>query len=114
RAARRHDAHSARDLLQRARTREAQARSSQGQEAARQARDLGQARLAAPEGAAHAGEGLMRAADEGGSAPSERERLLAIEGAAVRAWPAGETREVDGWLWRYSGGGSQRANSVSA
>jgi ribosomal protein S18 acetylase RimI-like enzyme len=47
-------------------------------------------------------------------APSERERLLAIEGAAVRAWPAGETRDVDGWLWRYSGGGSQRANSVSA
>jgi ribosomal protein S18 acetylase RimI-like enzyme len=45
---------------------------------------------------------------------SERERLLAIEGAAVRAWPAGETRDVDGWLWRYSGGGSQRANSVSA
>jgi GNAT superfamily N-acetyltransferase len=45
---------------------------------------------------------------------SERERLLAIELAAVRAWPAGETREVDGWLWRYSGGGSQRANSVSA
>jgi len=47
-------------------------------------------------------------------ASSERERLLAIEGAAVRAWPAGETRDVDGWLWRYSGGGSQRANSVSA
>ncbi len=47
-------------------------------------------------------------------APSERERLLAIEGAAVRAWPAGATRDVDGWLWRYSGGGSQRANSVSA
>ncbi len=46
--------------------------------------------------------------------PTERERLLAIEGAAVRAWPAGETRDVDGWLWRYSGGGSQRANSVSA
>ncbi len=45
---------------------------------------------------------------------SERERLLAIEGAAVRAWPAGETCDVDGWLWRYSGGGSQRANSVSA
>lgn len=45
---------------------------------------------------------------------SERERLLATERAAVRAWPAGETRDVDGWLWRYSGGGSQRANSVSA
>ena len=60
----------------------------------------------------------MRAEDEGGAEPSgalsERERLLAIEHAAVRAWPAGETRHVDGWLWRYSGGGSQRANSVSA
>lgn len=59
----------------------------------------------------------MPAADEGGAVPSaalsERERLLAIEHAAVRAWPAGETRDVDGWLWRYSGGGSQRANSVS-
>lgn len=60
----------------------------------------------------------MRAAEEGSAEPSavlsERERLLAIERAAVRAWPAGETRDVDGWLWRYSGGGSQRANSVSA
>lgn len=45
---------------------------------------------------------------------SDRERLIGIEHAAVRAWPAGETRDVEGWLWRYSGGGSQRANSVSA
>jgi GNAT superfamily N-acetyltransferase len=45
---------------------------------------------------------------------SDRERLIGIERAAVRAWPASETRDVDGWLWRYSGGGSQRANSVSA
>ena len=45
---------------------------------------------------------------------SERERLIGIEHAAVRAWPAGEVRDVEGWLWRYSGGGSQRANSVSA
>jgi GNAT superfamily N-acetyltransferase len=43
-----------------------------------------------------------------------RDGLIGIERAAVRAWPAGETRHVDGWLWRYSGGGSQRANSVSA
>lgn len=43
-----------------------------------------------------------------------RDGLIGIERAAVRAWPAVETREVDGWLWRYSGGGSQRANSVSA
>ena len=58
----------------------------------------------------------MRQAEQSEAAPvlSERDRLLAIEGAAVRAWPAGETCDVDGWLWRYSGGGSQRANSVSA
>ncbi len=45
---------------------------------------------------------------------SDRAGLIGIEHAAVRAWPAGETCDVDGWLWRYSGGGSQRANSVSA
>jgi GNAT superfamily N-acetyltransferase len=39
--------------------------------------------------------------------------LPAIEQAAVRAWPALETANIDGWLWRYTGGGSQRANSVS-
>jgi N-acetylglutamate synthase len=39
--------------------------------------------------------------------------LLAIERAAVRAWPAGETADIQGWHWRYSGGASQRANSVS-
>ena len=42
-----------------------------------------------------------------------RDTLSAIERAAVRAWPALETGSIDGWLWRYSGGGSQRANSVS-
>jgi GNAT superfamily N-acetyltransferase len=42
-----------------------------------------------------------------------REQLVAIERAAVTAWPALETADIDGWLWRYSGGGSQRANSVS-
>ena len=39
--------------------------------------------------------------------------VLAIEDAAVFAWPATETRGIDGWLWRCSGGHSQRANSVS-
>jgi len=39
--------------------------------------------------------------------------VRAIERLHVRAWPALETAEVHGWLWRYSGGGSQRANSVS-
>jgi N-acetylglutamate synthase len=41
------------------------------------------------------------------------ETLLRLERLHVRAWPAGETRRVNGWLWRVSGGGSQRANSVS-
>jgi GNAT superfamily N-acetyltransferase len=42
-----------------------------------------------------------------------RDRLMRIERAGVNAWPAQETADVDGWLWRYTGGGSQRANSVS-
>jgi N-acetylglutamate synthase len=46
-------------------------------------------------------------------APLSHEELLAIERAAVAAWPALETANINGWLWRYSGGGSQRANSVS-
>ena len=39
--------------------------------------------------------------------------LRHIERLHVRAWPAFETAIIHGWLWRYSGGGSQRANSVS-
>lgn len=39
--------------------------------------------------------------------------VVAIECAAVHAWPAAEVRNIGGWLWRYSGGSSQRANSVS-
>jgi GNAT superfamily N-acetyltransferase len=39
--------------------------------------------------------------------------LRRMERAHVKAWPALETARVDGWLWRSSGGGSQRANSVS-
>lgn len=37
-----------------------------------------------------------------------------MERAHVRAWPALRMERIDGWLWRSSGGGSQRANSVSA
>ncbi|HVY15894.1 MAG TPA: GNAT family N-acetyltransferase [Rhodopila sp.] len=36
-----------------------------------------------------------------------------MERAHVRAWPALRTAVIEGWLWRASGGGSQRANSVS-
>jgi N-acetylglutamate synthase len=39
--------------------------------------------------------------------------LRRIERLHVSAWPAFETANIHGWLWRYSGGGSQRANSVS-
>jgi N-acetylglutamate synthase len=39
--------------------------------------------------------------------------LRRIESLHVRAWPALETATIHGWLWRYSGGGSKRANSVS-
>ncbi len=38
---------------------------------------------------------------------------MRMERAHVLAWPALRTATVDGWLWRSSGGGSQRANSVS-
>jgi GNAT superfamily N-acetyltransferase len=41
------------------------------------------------------------------------EMLRRLERLHVRAWPAAETERIDGWLWRWSGGGSQRANSVS-
>lgn len=45
--------------------------------------------------------------------PASAEDVQAIERLHVRAWPALETADIGGWLWRYSGGGSQRANSVS-
>jgi N-acetylglutamate synthase len=41
------------------------------------------------------------------------DELRAIESLHVRAWPALETANIDGWLWRCSGGASKRANSVS-
>lgn len=40
--------------------------------------------------------------------------LLAVERAAVRGWPAFETKVIDGWLARWASGGSVRANSVAA
>ena len=55
----------------------------------------------------------MRRRPHAMDAPISHNELLAIERAAVAAWPALETAEINGWLWRYSGGGSQRANSVS-
>lgn len=43
----------------------------------------------------------------------EAARLRSLEQAAVHAWPAAQTQEIDGWLWRATGGGSRRANSAS-
>ncbi len=40
------------------------------------------------------------------------EKRRALEEAAARAWPPRETLHRDGWTLRFSGGGSQRANSV--
>jgi N-acetylglutamate synthase len=42
-----------------------------------------------------------------------RNDRVRMERAHVLAWPALRTAEIEGWLWRSSGGGSQRANSVS-
>jgi ribosomal protein S18 acetylase RimI-like enzyme len=42
-----------------------------------------------------------------------RDERVRMERAHVQAWPALHTARIDGWLWRASGGGSQRANSVS-
>jgi GNAT superfamily N-acetyltransferase len=44
---------------------------------------------------------------------TSNETLRRLERLHVRAWPASEIAGVDGWLWGWSGGGSQRANSVS-
>jgi GNAT superfamily N-acetyltransferase len=41
------------------------------------------------------------------------EPLGDIERAIARAWPADETSPIGGWLWRSSGGGYGRANSVA-
>jgi GNAT superfamily N-acetyltransferase len=45
--------------------------------------------------------------------PITRNDRVRMERAHVLAWPALHTTQIDGWLWRSSGGGSQRANSVS-
>ena len=45
--------------------------------------------------------------------PGMEDTLRHLERLHVRAWPALESERIDGWLWRWSGGASQRANSVS-
>lgn len=50
---------------------------------------------------------------DGSTVQISNETLRRLERLHVRAWPASETARIDGWLWRWSGGGSQRANSLS-
>src|SRR3954468_3888749 len=40
--------------------------------------------------------------------------IRALEGRAFRAWPALETRTMQGWVQRLSGGYTKRANSINA
>ena len=42
------------------------------------------------------------------------DELLRLEAAALACWPPAETRRLDGWLLRASGGHTRRANSVQA
>ncbi len=46
--------------------------------------------------------------------PMTPQARRALEEAAARAWPPRETLARDGWTLRFSGGGSQRANSVQS
>ena len=41
-----------------------------------------------------------------------RDDLRRVERAGFAAWPALESTNVDGWVWRHSGGGFGRSNSV--
>lgn len=45
--------------------------------------------------------------------PELHNALPALERLAVAAWVAHQHRAVGGWLWRFSNGGSKRANSVA-
>src|SRR5450631_2326596 len=41
-----------------------------------------------------------------------RDDLRRVDRAGFVAWPALESTNVDGWVWRHSGGGFGRSNSV--
>ena len=46
--------------------------------------------------------------------PLDPLEMTALEHAIVRGWPARMSTGIDGWLARWSSGGSIRANSVAA
>ena len=48
------------------------------------------------------------------SPPADLETVQNLENRAFRAWPALETRKIDGWIQRFSGGYTKRANSINA
>ncbi len=42
------------------------------------------------------------------------DEVFALEQRALKAWPAFETMTVGGWLFRFAGGYTKRANSANA
>lgn len=48
------------------------------------------------------------------SPPQNLDEVRRLEGLAFRGWPALESRDVQGWRLRFSGGYTKRANSINA
>ena len=48
------------------------------------------------------------------SSPHKLDEVLRLEELAFRSWPALESRDVEGWRLRFSGGYTKRANSINA
>jgi ribosomal protein S18 acetylase RimI-like enzyme len=59
------------------------------------------------------GDPRFQPASSGSAPPGADPDLEAIERASIRFWQPHEQRMIGGWIWRYSNGGSQRANSVA-
>ena len=62
-----------------------------------------------PQGHPHAPAGAAASTELSGPDPD----LEAIERVSIHFWRPHEQRMIGGWIWRYSNGGSQRANSVA-